>query len=165
LTAARLGELWTELEETDAHIGHRAMVALARRPEEAVAYLKSRLPGDPPDAATFRRLVRDLDDADFKTREAAQSALVKIGPGAGAMIRDSLKAPPSIEAKRRLEALAEKLTFSDGDRIRWSRCAEFLERIGTPEARAALERFRNLSDPETVADALRSLERLAARTR
>jgi hypothetical protein len=30
-----------------------------------------------------------------------------------------------------LTVLAEKLKFTDGDRVRWARCAELLERIGT----------------------------------
>src|SRR5262249_55247283 len=120
LSAVELGKLWTELESADARIGHRAMITLSRRPEEAIAYLKSRLPAPrPPDAATFQRLVRELDDPHFKTREAAQKAIAEMGESAAAMIRQSLKDPPSLEAKRRLMAVAEKLRFSDGARVRW----------------------------------------------
>jgi hypothetical protein len=84
-----------------------------------------------------------------------------MGESAAAMIRQSLKDPPSLEAKRRLMALAEKLRFSDGARVPWLRCVELLERIGTSPARATLELFRNIADPETSADATRSLDRLA----
>ena len=166
LSAVELGKLWTELEGADARIGHRAMITLSRRPEEAIAYLKSRLPASPlPDAATFQRLVRELDDPRFKTREAAQKAIAEMGESAAAMIRQSLKDPPSLEAKRRLMALAEKLRFSDRARVPWLRCVELLERIGTSPARATLELFRNIADPETSADATRSLDRLAVLTR
>jgi WD40 repeat protein len=165
LSAAQLRELWSELENADARIGHRAMITLSRRPEEAIATLKSRLPASKPDAATFQRLVRELDDPSFKTREAARIAITQMGESAGAMIRQALKDPPSLELKRRLTALAEKLKFSDGDRVRWLRCVELLERIGTPGARATIELFRNFSDPETSADATRSLARLAVLAR
>jgi WD40 repeat protein len=165
LSAVQLGKLWAELESADARIGHRAMITLSRRPEEAIAYVKSRLPASAPDTATFQRLVRQLDDPSFKRREAAEIAIAKMGENAGAMIRQSLKDPPSLEAKRRLTALGEKLRFADGDRVRWLRSVELLERIGTPAARATLELFRNLSDPEPSADATRSLERLAVLTK
>ena len=159
LIAIQLGELWKELVSIDARVGHRAMVALYRRPDDAIAYLKSRLPA-PPDKATFRKLVGELDDADPKTRDAALNAIARMGAGAAGMIRDALKDPPSLEAKGRLEALAGKLKVYDDERVRWSRCAELLERIGTPPARDTLELMRNLHDPEASADAARSLERL-----
>ena len=140
------------------------MVTLYRRPDDAITFLKSRIPA-PVDKATIRKLVRELDDDNFRTRDAAQNALEKMGTAAVAMVRQTLKDPPSLEAKRRLSVLAGKLTYHDEDRIRWLRCAELLERIGTPSARDTLELFRDVCDPEVADDATRSLKRLAASTR
>jgi WD40 repeat protein len=165
LSAADLAKLWIELEGTDAQVGHRAMITLYRRPDDAIAYLKTKLPASLPDKATFQRLVRELDDANFKKREAAHNAIVKMGDGAGVLIRDAMKESPSLETNRRLAVLADKLKVTDAVRIRWLRCVELLERIGTPPARAVLEQFRNVADAETSADATRSLDRLAVSAR
>jgi WD40 repeat protein len=161
LTEAQLSALWNDLEKDDARIGHRAMVALARRPDETIAFLKSRLSGPPPEAKTFWRFVRELSDPDFPTRDAATSAISQMGECAGALLRESLKNPASLEAKRRLTTLVEKLTLPHSQRVRWLRSIELLERIGSHEARATLEYFRAVIDPELSADAARSLERLA----
>jgi WD40 repeat protein len=165
LSAADLAKLWLDLENTDAQVGHRAMITLYRRPDDAVAYLKTKLPASLPDKATFQRLVRELDDPNLKNREAAHNAIIKMGDGAGAMIREAMKESPSLETNRRLAVLADKLKVTDAVRIRWLRCVELLERIGTPPARAVLEQFRNVSDAETSADATRSLDRLAVMAR
>lgn len=160
LTDARLSELWADLANSDAKIGHAAMVALYRRPQEAIPYMQSRLPVPPPAAATFGQHVRDLGDDRFQTREAANDAIAKMGAGAAALIRDALKQPLPLEAKRRLSALAEKLIVSEDERIRWLRCAEILDRLGTPEAVAALRSMRNIAESEVFEDAERSVARL-----
>jgi WD40 repeat protein len=161
LTPARLEELWTELRNENARVAHGAMVAMVRRPDEAAAFLRSRLPDAAPDEKTFARLVRDLDGPDFKSREAAQAAIAQMGNRAVTLIRQSLKNPPSLEAERRLSTLLSKLEVSDAERPRWLRTSELLERMGTPQARTALELLRGFADPEIAADATQSLERLA----
>ena len=160
LTGARLRELWDELRSDDAQAAHRAMVAFARRPEESVAFLRSRLP-DAPVEATYRRLLVELDDPVFKTRDAAQIEMEKFGPVAGQLIRRTLENPPSVEVQRRLSAVLEKLAIPAAERLRWLRTSELLERIGTPPAAASLRLLREFSDVEISADATRSLERIA----
>ncbi|HEX3313712.1 MAG TPA: WD40 repeat domain-containing protein, partial [Gemmataceae bacterium] len=71
LTPLRLRELWEDLRSDDAKAAHRAMVVFARRPQEAIAFLRTRLP-DAAAVSTYKRLVAELGDADFKTRDAAQ---------------------------------------------------------------------------------------------
>ena len=163
LSPARLEELWSDLRSDEAPVAHRAMIALARRPDDAVTFLRSRSTDRVPDEKTYDRLVRDLDDPQFKTREAAQIEIVRIAPFAGSLIRRTLKDPPSLETKRRLSKVLEKVELSEPDRVRWLRTCELLERIGTPQAQATLGVLRNHSELETSTDAARSLsERLGA---
>ena len=147
LTDARFRELWADLESEDARVGHRAMVALVRRPGDAIAHIASRLPGLPPDEAAFGRLLRDLGADDFQTRESAYKAIAEMGDAAGARIREALKEPPSPEMKRRLTTLADKLKVTEGGShslgalCRTSRTDRFSR--GTGRAAAAAELFRS----------------------
>jgi hypothetical protein len=162
LTSAQLADLWEELRSDDARAAHRAMIAFSRRPDDAVAFLRSRLPDAPVDAANFKRLLADLDDPKFKTRETAQADMEKLGSIVGGLIRRTLENPPSLEVERRLSAVLEKLVLSQSERVRWLRTSELLERIGTAPAVASHRLLRGFSDAEVAADAARSLERIAA---
>jgi hypothetical protein len=163
LDAAQLDELWGRLASPDARMGHRAMVALVRRPAEAVTFIRQKLPARSPDSDTFKKLVSELDHPRFESRDAAQNAIGRMGNSARRMIDEALRNADSLEAKRRLTALAGRLTFTEGDRVRWLRVVELLERLGTPEARATLALFRHVEYPEASDDAVRSLDRLARR--
>jgi len=92
------------------------MVALARRPEESVAFLRSRLPDTPVDETTYKRLLAELDDQVLHAREVAQVALVNFGPVAGKLIRRTLENPPSLEVKRGCPRCSKKLAIPDSER-------------------------------------------------
>jgi hypothetical protein len=57
--------------------------------------------------------LQDLNSDAFKTRDAAQQALQKLGNDAKPFLRQALKNPPTLEARRRLESLLEKLAPLD----------------------------------------------------
>ena len=67
--------------------------------------------------------------------------MLKLGDQLVPVIDKSLAANPSLETKRRLEALRGKLTAAilQGERLRAYRAVEVLELIGTPEARHLLQ--------------------------
>lgn len=137
-----LDKLWEQLASDDAAEAFRAMAALAKSPKEAVAFLKDRLkPIPPPDPKVIDKLITDLNSPQYNTRQKATAELEKLADLAGPAIRDQLKGKPSLEMRKRLEALIDKL---DGpvtlpELLHGLRTVEVLELIGTAEARALLE--------------------------
>ena len=87
-------------------------------------------------------MIADLDGIDFKVRDKANGELFDIADQAATAMEKALASHPSLETRRRLEALLEKSgtrsMILQGDRLRAYRAVEVLERIGTPEARSLL---------------------------
>lgn len=87
--AARGGEagvdaLWSDLASDDAPAGYRAIRALTRRPDEALALFRARL--RLPEAAApavIDGLIRDLDSDRFAVRQKAAAELALLGHQAG----------------------------------------------------------------------------------
>src|SRR5207237_10220780 len=93
------------------------------------------------DPVQIRRLLAQLDDELFTTRERATRELAAFGDAAEPLLREYLATTTSPEASQRLEVLLESIragTF-DADPLRALRAVEILERIGSAEARAALQ--------------------------
>lgn len=105
-------------------------------------HLKPAVPIEP---RRIERLLNQIDSAEFKVRDQASSELVKIGELAVPALDKALAANPSLEMRRRLEALRNNSDPNSmilkGDRLRAYRSVEVLERIGTPEARRLLRTF------------------------
>jgi len=87
------------------------------------------------------RLIRDLDNDDFKVRENAVEQLAKLGETVVAPLRDALEKSKAVEQKRRLQFLLEDLDRPEtqGETLRRVRAVEVVERLGTPDARRLLE--------------------------
>jgi WD40 repeat protein len=166
---AKEGEvLWADLGDSDAGKAYRAMCTLIRQPALAVPLCRERLrPAAPANAAQVDRLVADLDSAQFRLRRDAEQALARLGEQAEAAMLQILQGKPSLEARRRLEGLLERLAgpVTDPERLRELRGVEVLERIGTPEARHVLAALTQ-GTPEArltreARESLARLERLA----
>ncbi len=152
LRAAALSEgeaaaLWEDLARGDARKAGQAIWTLTAAPQRTLALLRARLrPPDPPpaaDVARIGRLIDQLDDDDFATRDKAFQELGKLGEAAGPALRRALEGSPTAEAKRRIEELVERL---DGQKLtpeelRAVRALEVLEQMHTPEARALLRKL------------------------
>jgi HEAT repeat protein len=114
-------------------------------------------------AGRIAKLLTALDSDDFDERESATGGLAKLGELAGPAMRKAMAEKPSLEARRRLEELTNKL---DGpvtipEQARELRCIEVLEHIGSPEARRLLEELSKGAEGARVTrDAKASLERL-----
>jgi hypothetical protein len=67
--------------------------------------------------------------------------LEKAGEQAAHLVEQTVKNPPNVEVKRRLEMLLEKLQrpLDESGQIRLYRALALLDRIGTPPARQLLE--------------------------
>jgi hypothetical protein len=76
-------------------------------------------------------------------RDRASRDLEKLGRPAEATLREALRQKPSVEVRRRVELLLEKLNgpMTDAEALRELRGVEALELAGTPEARRHLERL------------------------
>jgi WD40 repeat protein len=143
--AARPESLWVDLADADATRAYSAIRKLAQTPETTVCFLRDRLrPAPAVDAQRIAKLVADLDNPEFPTREKANAQLEQLHELAAPALRKALSAPASAEARRRVEAMLEKLRRRQvpPENLRALRCLELLELIGSP---AAIELVRTLS--------------------
>jgi hypothetical protein len=129
--------------------------------------LKKRLPpAAAPDAKRLADLIADQDSETFARRDAAMKGLADLGELAEPALRAALENGPSLEVRRRLEELLEKLAGlgTTGEPLRASRAVEALERIGTPEARQVLTRLAaGAPGAWRTREAKAALDRLAGR--
>jgi hypothetical protein len=139
--AEDLPRLWDELAGPDAARAHVASWRLTGAAGPALPFLRKHLrPIAPAPAETVRPLLADLDSNNPRKREAAAAGLRALGDRAGAALREALKASPSLDKRRRLEALLKALEGSPaGEALRELRAVAVLERLGTAEARGLLK--------------------------
>jgi len=64
---------------------------------------------EPDLAARVAPLIRQLDDKDFKMRAAATATLLEIGPLAISLLRTELQKPLSLETRRRIEGVLDRV--------------------------------------------------------
>jgi hypothetical protein len=76
-------------------------------------------------------------DRRFAERDKARMELEKLGFAVEPALRAALSKKPSLEVRRRIEAMLEKL--AGAPRWRFLRALEVLESIATPESRQVLE--------------------------
>jgi RNA polymerase sigma factor (sigma-70 family) len=130
-------EAWQALGDEKAARAFTAMRRLCAAPEQAVKLLREKLkPVEKVEAETVRKWIRELDDDDFATREAAQKSLEKLGERAAVFLRAALRQSPSAETKARVNRLLKALDTLPPDRLRHQRAVEVLERLGSAEAKA-----------------------------
>jgi hypothetical protein len=165
LSRAELASHWDNLAGTDAVRANRAMTELARRPDQAEGLFKDKLAAHPQTSAErIARLIAELDSDDFKTRENASRELTNLGWLAEEAMQTALDEQPSVEAKRRIQDLLDKLDGKAGnpEQRRLLRAIEVLERVGTPEARRWLDKLaKEAISPSAAREAKASLERLS----
>src|SRR5262249_30750348 len=168
LTADDLSTLWAELGDTDAKKAFRAIVRSAAAPTAAVPFLDRRLrPVEPADPRRVAQIVKDLGSDQFALRQRATRQLVQLGEPALPALRQTLAAQPTLEVRRRLEQVIEKLqpeARSTEVRRAW-RAVEVLEWSGSPAAQQVLERLaRGVAEARQTQAARSALDRLAARS-
>lgn len=145
-----LARLWTELASENAETACRAIRELIQAPDQTVAYLGKQLQPAPPLAdGKIKALVGQLDSESFAERQRAGRELLELPDLAEPALAEALKNMPSLETRRRIEALLSELKekrekgpwLVSGESLRQWRAIEVLERTGTPEARRLLERL------------------------
>jgi hypothetical protein len=78
-------------------------------------YINSPKPRGTFDREKAEMWIADLDDDSFPTRQAASRALEKLGLAVKPLLRETLKADPSAEVRRRIDALLAKFKGFDAD--------------------------------------------------
>src|SRR5262249_7170424 len=112
LRAARgeLEGLWGRLAAEDASRGHEGVWRLVAAGGPGVDCVRERLrPVPPGDTRRFARLIADLDNGSFRTREEATAALERLGEAAAPALRQALAGRPSLEVRWRLERILASL--------------------------------------------------------
>jgi RNA polymerase sigma factor (sigma-70 family) len=161
-TADEQDRVWNALAGSDAAAAFRAMRQLLARPGPAVALLRGRLkPAESVSAESVQRLLRDLDDENFATRQKAAEELEKVADQAEPLLRKAREQATSAEAKRLLDHLLEGLDGMTPERLRGIRAVEVLERLATPEARKLVEELaRGAEGVRLTREATTTLRRL-----
>jgi hypothetical protein len=167
LTEKQLQQLWDDLAATDAARAYQAIQGLVAAPAQATPFLKAHLqPVPPPDPQVLAKLVNALDSPKFTEREHATKVLEELAEVARPALEEQLKAKPSLEMRKRLEALLSKLDgpLTRPEALRGLRAVEVLDRLGTPEA---IELLQTLAQGAPAAwltqDAQAALQRLQLR--
>jgi RNA polymerase sigma factor (sigma-70 family) len=169
LTADTLKAAWTDLASDDAAKAYHAVLQLTAAPGQSVAFLKEALPPvAPADEKRIARLIADLDDDEFVTRERAAAELEKLGEVALPALRKALAGKPSAELRIRCQELLRKWAevAPSGEHLRGLRAVEALEQAGTPEACEVLARLAGgADDARLTREARAAVARLAGMPR
>lgn len=169
LASRELEQLWGELAAENAGTAYRAMCRLAQHPEQAVEFLRKQLAGwrELPLAAV-EQVLADLDHPRYSLREMAAARLARLGEQVEPLLRQRLAQATSLEQRRRLELLLQRLelrTFTT-EQLRARRAFEILEWIGTPQVHHVVRRYADEGTDARIGEEARStLQRLQQRQR
>ncbi|HZU37920.1 MAG TPA: hypothetical protein VFA18_18505, partial [Gemmataceae bacterium] len=171
LTPAELQSCWTDLADRHARVGYQTMCRLLTVPQQTLALLDRQLQADTgkvPGATEISGWIMALDDKSFHKRAQAYRELAEAGVTAQPALTRALAEKPSLEKRRRLEALLSELKSARPApaRIRLARALELLEHLGSPPARHVLQRLANgQADAWLTRAAKAALGRLAIRSK
>ncbi|MGH7169731.1 MAG: hypothetical protein ACRELG_05575, partial [Gemmataceae bacterium] len=111
LSAEQLRSLWTDLASADGRVAFRAGRALsAADPAVVVAFLRRQEKDIPRlDRPRVARWIAELDSEEFAVREKTVAELEKLGVLAEKLMRKALQDRPTLEMRKRVEMLLDKL--------------------------------------------------------
>lgn len=118
------------------------------------------------DKKEVRRLIAQLDSDDFATREKASEQLERLGPIAEFVLRRALEQKPTLEARRRMQLLLEKIDRQPvaGESLRLLRTLQVLENTGMEGRRLLHELASGAEQAWLTRRAKAALSRLDRRT-
>ncbi len=141
LAADELERLWRDLDGKDAPRAYWALWRLVAVPKQAVPFLKRKLADSTvgPDVQRIKQWIRELDDDQFRVREAASKQLEQhLGP-ALPLLKKTLEGRPSAEVRFRINILLALPNGFDRASERIGRAIRVLEYTATSEARQFLK--------------------------
>jgi hypothetical protein len=162
LTDAELSRLWKDLGATDGASTRRAIWELVAGADDSVTFLGKQLqPDRPPDAKFIARLLTDLGSESFPTRAKAAPELESLHDAAELWVRKKLSESVTLEVRRRLEQVLEKIDEWWAAHQGMVRAVEVLERIASPETCRVLQKLAaNETSPRLADEAKAALRRL-----
>jgi RNA polymerase sigma factor (sigma-70 family) len=164
---ARSEELWALLADANAERAGQALWAMVAAPAESLTLLRKRLQPVSVSREHLKTLVADLDHPRFAVRAQAMRELAALGLIAEATLAERLRAKPSLEVARRINALLAGIRSARPlpEQLQALRAVEVLERIGTREASALLrELARGAEGAPLTGHAREALERTERRS-
>lgn len=140
---------WKSLRDGSAAESYVAFRTFESDPAKGAAFLKDKLitlsGADQPDLSKkIERWIVDLEANAYAVRSAAVKELRGLGKEAEKPLQDAAAATSDTEARRLIDELLKALESDqpNADRLRATRGIEALERLPTPEARAAMKELQ-----------------------
>ncbi len=135
--------LWTGLQSPDESAPLAALASATRSQERVIAFLVAKLLAPDPQEDEVKRLIIDLDSANWKTRDRAANRLIAIGTGALDQLREAHGSTKSLEVKARAESILASIKSEPdpASGLRLKRAVATIEAIGGD---AAIEGLRQL---------------------
>jgi WD40 repeat protein len=171
LTADGLAKAWDDLAGAGAAAprAFRARGALVSDPVATLALFHKQLkPVRPADPRRVQKLIDDLESQQFAVRNAANKELEELGGLAAGALRQALAKSSSLEMRRRIETLLDKLdgVVTRPELLRAIRAVAVLENIASPAARKQLESLvQGDPDARLTQEATDALKRLDQKSR
>jgi WD40 repeat protein len=140
VTEQQLEDWWKDLGDSAA-VAHQAMSRALRYPQQTLPNLRAKLkPAAPVDGKRIAELILELDNPRYPERQQANAALEALGDLAELALRKTLAGNPSLECRRRVELLLERVEKAPAapEQLRILRALAVLEWMQDPEARQVL---------------------------
>jgi hypothetical protein len=136
-----LAAAWSAIRSDDPLRAERAVNELVAGNERSVALIRSKMAVVTiADGQLVALLVAQLSNAQFERRADACTRLAALGESAVPGLRQALLDPLSLDSRRRIERLIERLAAETkspgGERLRAIRALEVIEQIHSSQARA-----------------------------
>jgi WD40 repeat protein len=169
LVPQELDDAWTTLLTEDTARGHEMMWKCIASGKQAVPHLTKQKKLYLLDPERVKKLFKDLDSTNYPTRTAAQNELTGYGRWMEGRYDDAMANPPSLEYKRRVEILKDKLNAINSpslaqERLRMRRIMLMCEQVGGDDAVAALRQVAERGPEEAIREeAQLSLQRMGKR--
>jgi WD40 repeat protein len=142
LAIEEVEKLWVALGGEDPAKAYQAQRSLVAAGEQALPLFQNHLKPMPAvEPKQLTQLLADLDSAEFSVRQKASEELERMGEQSADGLRQALAANPSLEVRRRIEQVLERVDNRDPppEALRALRAVRALEHIGSPEARQLLQ--------------------------
>jgi hypothetical protein len=142
LAPEALAKAWDDLAVNNSTRAFQAQWALVGMPEATLALFQKHIkPVRPADVRRLQKLIDNLDSEEFSDRNDASKELEELGALAARALRHAHAKKSSLESRRRIERLLDKLKgpVSGPELLQAVPAAAVLETIASPEARKLLE--------------------------
>lgn len=170
LSAKELAALWTDLGSSDAGKVEAAWQKIGAAGDNAVPFLQQQIRPIAVPAVNQKqidKLLAELDDDSFATRERATQELLTVGEPAVVPLKRLLEKPPSVEAERRANLVLAKLSepVVTPERLRVLEAIELLEQVRTAKALDLLKEIERDALIDQIRTEARQARERAARSR